>query len=502
MHQPNETGDRPSQLDPLELHGLPAAPIRRLMLPFSRFFEIEAASGIVLLLCTVAALLIANSEYGEAFAHFWHHHIGFVIDGRNFGYLSVHHWITDGLMTIFFFVMGLEIKRELVAGELRDPKKAALPVLGAVGGMIAPAVIFLALQWGQEAQGGWGIPVATDIAFVVALIALFGTRAPLGLKVFVLSLAIADDIGAVVVIALFYTSEISFAALGLAAIGFGVVFALNRLGVRRVPVYVLVGVGIWLCFLYSGNPSMPGSGVHPTVAGVLLGLLTPASAWIGDRAFFDIIAEVGNRLRSGKHISKKKRHESLGMIAMAAHETASPLERLEIILHPWVAFVIIPLFALANVGVKIDASAVGSPVVYAVALGLFLGKPAGIVLACWVAVKVGVAKLPTGVNWAAMTGAGCLCGIGFTMSLLIANLSLHGLPPSVLEGAKIGVLSGSLLSAIVGCGLLLKFLPRSSEAHEIAEVEAIEEEFDAHANAISDAQAQAGERTSRKVGAI
>lgn len=445
------------------------------MLPFTRFFEIEAASGIVLLLCTIAALLVANSEYGEAFAHFWHHELGFTMDGRNLIYLSVHHWITDGLMTIFFFVMGLEIKRELVAGELRDPKKAALPVLGAIGGMIVPAGLYLFVNmiWGSaEAQSGWGIPVATDIAFVVALIALFGTRAPLGLKVFILSLAIADDIGAVLVIAIFYTNEISFQALGLAAVGFAIVFALNRLGVRRVALYVLVGAGIWLCFLFSGDPSIPGSGVHPTVVGVLLGLLTPASAWIGDRAFFSIVGDIINRLRSGTYTSKK-RHESLGMIALAAHETNSPLERLEIVLHPWVAFVIIPLFALANVGVKVDATAVGSPVVYAVALGLFIGKPLGIVVACYLAVKSGIARLPTGVNWAAMTGAGCLCGIGFTMSLLIAGLSLS---ENFIEAGKIGVLAGSLLSAIVGCVLLILYLPKRLVAESIDEVEAMEED--------------------------
>jgi Na+:H+ antiporter, NhaA family len=442
---------------------LPEAPVRRWMLPFTRFFEIEAASGIVLLLCTVAALLIANSEWAEEYAHFWHRELGFVVGEWHIAH-SVGHWITDGLMTIFFFVMGLEIKRELVAGELRDPKKAALPVLGAVGGMIAPALIYLALQSGGEARAGWGIPVATDIAFVVALISVFGMRAPLGLKVFVLSLAIADDIGAVLVIALFYTSQISFGALGLAAIGFGVVYTLNRIGVRRVPVYVMVGAGIWACFF--------ASGVHPTVAGVLLGLLTPTSAWIGDRAFFDVVGGIVNRLRNGEITSKKARHESLGMIAMAAHETTSPLERLEFILHPWVAFAIIPLFALANVGVAVDASAAGSPVMYAVALGLFVGKPLGIVLACYIAVKLGVAKMPSGVNWPVMVGAGCLCGIGFTMSLLIAGLSL---PEAHLEAGKIGVLSGSLLSAIVGCALLLVFLPKRAAVADLAEAELVEE---------------------------
>ncbi len=446
--------------------GLPEAPIRRLMLPFTRFFEIEAASGIVLLLCTIAALLIANSDHAAEYAHFWHETMGVKIGEWAFSQ-SIHHWITDGLMTIFFFVMGLEIKRELVAGELRDPKNAALPVIGAIGGMIAPAVIYMLLNkaWGSAAANdGWGITVATDIAFVVALIALYGARAPLGLKVFILSLAIADDIGAVVVIAIFYTSDINFLMLGFAALGFGVIYGLNRMGVRRVAVYVLVGVAIWYCMFRSG--------VHATVAGVLLGLLTPASAWIGDRAFFDVVGDVIARLRGGRIESQKERHESLELISVAAQEAVSPLERLEHTLHPWVAFVIIPLFALANVGVTIDASAVQSPIVYAVALGLFLGKPLGIVTACFIAVKLRLAKLPTGVNWPVMLGAGWLCGIGFTMSLLIAELSLTGAAesegPPLLEGAKIGVLSGSLASAIFGATLLLLFLPKRSEAESLA----------------------------------
>lgn len=424
------------------------------MQPFARFFQIEAAGGFVLLACTVIALIAANSPWAESYAHFWHMEVSLHIGSWELPTHTLHHWITDGLMTIFFFVMGLEIKRELVAGELRDPKKAALPALAALGGMIAPALIFLLLEADGPGRSGWGVPIATDIAFVVALIAMLGSRVPAGLKIFVLSLAIADDIGAVLVIALFYTSEISLAAIGLAALGFGIVFFLNRIGVRRVPAYVIVGAGIWLCFLESG--------VHATVAGVMLGLLTPASAWIGNDAFLDIAGNALKRLRgdgqpapSHNNNSARQRQRAVGQLATTAYESISPLERLEFALHPWVAFVIVPLFALANVGVAIDASAITNPVMFAVAIGLFLGKPIGIVAFSYLGVRLGLAKLPVGVNWPIMVGAGCLAGIGFTMSLLIAGLSLDGV---LLEAGKIGVLVGSLLSAVVGSALLLFFI--------------------------------------------
>jgi Na+:H+ antiporter, NhaA family len=436
---------------------LPSPLVERWMQPFTRFFRIEAASGAVLVVCTFIALMAANSQWADLYHDFWHTEIAFAIGAFELSH-SLGHWITDGLMTIFFFVVGLEIKREIVAGELREPRKAALPAIAAVGGMIFPAGIFLAVQWGQPGAAGWGVPIATDIAFVVALIAVLGTRVPPGLKIMILSLAIADDIGAVIVIAFFYTEEISLFALGMGMIGFVITFALNRIGVRRVPVYVFVGVCIWFAFLQSG--------VHPVVAGVMLGLLTPSSAWIGDRAFLEVATEAIQRLRTGEIISRRQRQESLGQLSTTAYESISPLERLQHGLHPWVAFVIIPLFALANVGVTLDPSVLrldwddpNSSLMIAVAAGLALGKPIGIVLFSYLAVRVGLARLPLGVNWRIMVGCGCIAGIGFTMSLLIASLSLSG---SMLEAAKIGTLAGSCVSAVFGFLILWLSLRRES----------------------------------------
>ena len=431
---------------------MPKAPVERWVRPFVRFLEIESASGVVLLLCTAAALVLANSPWAGAFAAFWKTHLRVGVGPWELDE-SLLHWVNDGLMTIFFFVVGLEIKREIVAGELRDPKKAALPVMAALGGMVAPATIYALLQGGGPAAAGWGIPMATDIAFVVGFLALLGPRVPLGLKILLLSLAIADDIGAVLVIAVFYSTDISFAALGLAAVGFGVTSLFNRAGVRRVPVYVVIGAGIWLAFLKSG--------VHPTVAGVLLGLLTPASAWVGDRTLVSLLGDALNRLRGERDGEVEHvRRPVLSHLETAAREAVSPLERLETALHPWVAFAIMPVFALANAGVAVEPAALGHPVALAVAAGLLLGKPLGIVLFSALAVRAGIARLPTGVTWSVMLGAGCLAGIGFTMSLFVAGLALEG---DLLDAGKIGTLTGSAASAILGLLLLVVFLPRRQE---------------------------------------
>jgi Na+:H+ antiporter, NhaA family len=357
-------------------------------------------------------------------------------------------------MTIFFFVVGLEIKRELVAGELRDPRKAALPVAAALGGMLVPAGIYMALmanQFGAPPFRGWGVPMATDIAFVVGIMAVLGNRVPIGLKIMLLSLAIADDIGAVVVIAIFYSSGLSWAMLGLAALGFAAVYALNRLGVRAVPVYLFVGALIWLAVYKSG--------VHPTVAGVALGLLTPASAWIGDKTLVDVLTEAAERAPG----PGAERREVLETVVFTAREGIPPLERLEVALHPWVGFVIMPLFALANAGVSIDTSAVGNSVSVAVALGLLVGKPIGVLLFSALAIRLGIAALPQGVTWPVLLGGGCLAGIGFTMSLFVAGLAFaeHA---QLLADAKIGILLGSLFSAVIGVVVLLLTLKKAEES--------------------------------------
>jgi Na+:H+ antiporter, NhaA family len=413
-------------------------PLGRWLQPVVRFLRVEAASGVVLLACAVAALVLANSPWSAAYAGLWQTPAGVTAGG--FGlHKPLLLWVNDGLMTLFFFVVGLEIKRELVCGELSEPRKALLPVVAALGGMVAPAGVYLLFRWGTPEAVGWGVPMATDIAFVVGFLALLGPRVPHGLKVLLLSLAIADDIGATLVIALAYSADLSLPALAAGAGGFGLVLFFRRVGVRRVPAYAVLGAIIWVAFLKSG--------VHPTVAGVALGLLTPARPWVGDRVPFDVVTDLFKRPRghSGEEGPGRR------------GELVSPAERLEGELHPWVAFGVMPLFALANAGVAVEPAALGSSVALAVAAGLVLGKPLGIVLFSWASVKAGLTRLPAEIDIKVLVGAGCLAGIGFTMSLFIAGLAFRG---PELDEAKIGILGGSAVSAVLGCLLLLWLLPR------------------------------------------
>ena len=394
----------------------PAEPISRFM---ARFLHVETASGIVLLLFALAAVVLANSPASERFLSFWQTPVGF-----SFGSFEMHHslkhWINDGLMVIFFFVIGLEVKREMVLGELRELRTASLPMIAALGGMLAPAALYLSVQWGQPGQRGWGIPVATDIAFVVGCLAALGRRVPHSLRILLLSLAIADDIGAILVIAMGYSHSLHWWALGCGVLGIGAVILLARIGVRSITVYALLGVGVWLGFHESG--------VHATIAGVILGLLTPAQPSIGK-----------------------------GLLA----ETLSPLERLETALHPWVSFGILPLFAFANAGVPVRAGAFANPVAIAVILGLMLGKPIGITLFSWLAVRTGLSRRPADISWGVLAAGGVLAGIGFTMSLFITGLALE---EPLQDAAKVGILSASILCAAIGTALLLRLLPRPSQS--------------------------------------
>ena len=422
---------------------LPKAPVRKLTRPLARFLKIESAGGLVLITCTIVALVLANSSAADAFHRFWHAPLLLQIGTFTLGGELGHFFVNDVLMTIFFFVVGLEIKREMVAGELREWQKAALPVVAALGGMVVPAGIYMALRWGEPDFRGWGVPMATDIAFVVGVMALLGKRVPFGLKIMLLSLAIADDIGAVLVIAVFYSGGLDFWAVGLAAGGFAAVVALRNLGVRSQLAYVTIGLVTWT--------AMYKSGVHPTVAGVLIGLLTPSEAWVSREALRLALADVAARL--GEEKAGEVSAEELQVLAFASRESVSPLERMEHLLHPWVSFVIMPLFALANAGVHLEPRLLGEPIAVAVALALFLGKPIGVVLFSWLAVRAKVAQLPTGVNWGMLAGGGCLAGIGFTMSLFVANLAFES--EEHLMDAKIGILSGSVCSAIVGATVLI-----------------------------------------------
>jgi NhaA family Na+:H+ antiporter len=416
------------------------SPVDRWLRPLRQFLQIQSASGIILLACAVIALILANSPWSAGFAEFWHTPVTLTIGGFEL-HESLLHFINDGLMPLFFFVVGLEIKREIVAGELSDRRKAMLPVVAALGGMVVPASLYLMLQFGKPTVAGWGIPMATDIAFLVGFLALLGSRVPPGLKILLLSLAIADDIGAALVIAVAYTANLSLPILAAGCAGFVLVLFLRKIGVRQIWVYVVLGIAICLAFLKSG--------VHPTVAGVGLGLLTPSRPWLGDRVPLDVLTDMFKRLGGhGKGGTDHDRSEAL-----------SPLERLEHALHPWVAFIIMPLFALANAGVDLKLAALGTPVAVAVAIGLVVGKPAGIMLFSWISVRTRLTRLPEEINWRILLGGGCLAGIGFTMSLFIAGLALQGVQ---LDEAKTGILFGSTVSGVLGFALLLYFLPRKS----------------------------------------
>ncbi|MCA9530165.1 MAG: Na+/H+ antiporter NhaA [Myxococcales bacterium] len=424
--------------------GLPRRPVHRLAEPLLRFMRIESASGIVLIAATVGALVAANSDVADAFQSFWNQTVSVGVSGFELSY-PLWYWINDALMTIFFFVVGLEIKRELAVGELSEPRKVVLPVVAAAGGAVVPVLLFLGLQHGEPGAKAWAVPMATDIAFVVGALALLGPRIPHGLKVLMLTLAIVDDIMAVVVIAVFFTGSIHLVWSAGAIAGLLLTAGLRRLGVRRVSVYAVVGAFVWLCALKSG--------VHPTVAGVALGLITPASALFDRPTVLSLLARGSDALAAPRSPEAQRAEQAvLGELSFATAEAISPLARLETILHPWVAFVIMPVFALANAGVRIDSSAFSDPLALAIGVGLVVGKPLGITGASWLSVRVGIASLPTGVNWKVLFGGACLCGIGFTMALFIAALALDG---PMLTAAKSGILFGSVASGVVGVVALM-----------------------------------------------
>jgi NhaA family Na+:H+ antiporter len=426
-------------------------PIDSVIDPLKRFLHIESAGGIVLLAAAAAALVLANSRLADPFLSLWQTHAGVSIGNFSLD-LSLQHWINDGLMTVFFFVVGLEVKREIVLGELRDIRNAALPVAAALGGMVVPAAFYLLLQHEMPAASGWGIPMATDIAFVVGVLALLKDRIPKGLRIMLLSLAIADDIGAILVIAVGYTQNIQGLPLLLALGGIGAVLALFRLGIRNMAVYAFCMLFVWL--------TLHESGIHATLAGVVFGLLTPTRSWVGEGRLGTTARRTLCFLKGEGWPRPQERYEALREMELAARRSIPPQQRFENQLHPWSGFVIMPLFALANAGVAVSPEGFSHPVAAAVVCGLFLGKPVGIAAASWLAVRSGVARLPEGVGWGPVVGAGFLAGIGFTMALFIAGLALA---EPLLDAAKIGVLAASLLSAVAGTVLLVFFLPYPSQ---------------------------------------
>ena len=429
----------------------PPTPIERILSPLSRFIRLESAGGLVLIACTLMALAWANSPWGEAYHHLWEQEVGFRA-GPWALEKSLHHWINDGLMAVFFFLVGLEIKRELLAGSLSTPRAAALPAAAALGGMLVPAALYALLNAGGEGARGWGIPMATDIAFALGVLALMGPRVPLALKVFLTALAIVDDIGAVLVIALFYTERIAWSALALGLVLLAAAVAFNRLGVRRPAPYLAVGAAVWLCFLTSG--------VHATVAGVLMALTIPARTRIDAGALLEHgrgalgrFAAAGGEGRS--ILSNPGQQAALEELEQASEAAQAPLQRIEHGLVNVVAFFIIPVFALANAGVPLSGgvgAALTSPVALGIILGLVVGKPLGITLFSWAAVKAGVAELPAGVGWKQIHAVSWLAGIGFTMSLFISALAFPAGPLG--DVARMGIFAASAVAALVGWVLL------------------------------------------------
>jgi len=421
---------------------LPTELLDRLTKPFTRFLAIEAAAGGILLIFTVAALVLSNSPWAHSFLNVWETQIGFQVGAWEFG-RTLRDWINDGLMTLFFFLVSLELKRELVLGELRSPRMAALSISAALGGMLVPAALYLMIQAGQPAQHGWGTVMATDTAFVIGCLGLLGSRIPQTLRVFMLSLAIIDDIGAILVVAIGYSSHIAWPALALAALGVAVVRAMAALGFRGFPIYFLIGGFIWV--------AVDASGIHATVTGVILGLMTPARRWVSDDRLYAILKQVIAHPASDEGSGDTRDRNTLQVAEVAARETLSPVERLEIALHPWVGFVIMPLFAFANAGVPLSMDNLDGPVTLAVLAGFAVGKPAGVLSFSWLAVRSGIAIRPPELSWGSLAGGGLLAGIGFTMALFIANLAFS---ESLIGSAKLGILLASVVSAVAGLALL------------------------------------------------
>ena len=416
--------------------GLPHEFADRITKPFARFLKVEAAAGGVLLVATIAALIVANTAWSARFLAFWDLQIGLQLGPLDFT-RSTGHWINDGLMTFFFFVVSLEMKREFALGELRNLRTAALPFAAALGGMIVPASIYIAILAGEAGTHGWGTVMATDTAFVIGGLALFGSRVPHSLRLFLIALAIFDDIGAILVVAVAYGGALNFIAIGLALLVLGLIAMAARLGIRSMPIYFLLGSVMWLC--------LDSSGIHATIAGVILGLMTPTHIWVGVprlRAILGNVLEPRDHEWSGDTSDRRDLVEA----GRAINESLSPLERLEMMLHPWVGFAIMPLFALANAGVAFSASDI-QPVSVAIFVALVFGKPIGVLLFSWLALRSGLATLGAGLNWSFLTAGAFLTGIGFTMSFFIANLAY---PPTLLAAAKLGILFASLASAIVG----------------------------------------------------
>ncbi len=411
--------------------------------PLERFLRIEAASGILLLVSAAIALVWANSPWGEGYERLWHTPVGFHVGTLAFE--RPLEWIVnDGLMVIFFFVVGLEIRREVHHGELSEWRRAALPAAAALGGMLAPAALYLLVAGAPATRSGWGVPMATDIAFAVGILTLLGKRVPAALRVLLLALAVIDDLGAILVIAIFYSSGLNASGLIVAALGLGAIFAMQRLGVRAKVAYVPPAVVAWAGIYVAG--------IHPTIAGVIVGVITPVRAWLGPDGFVEGVRKELDPLADGAagSLSSHDLAGTLRHVDLARREAMSPAESLIESLHPWVAFGVMPIFALANAGVRVSVGSLDPEswrVVAGVTLGLVVGKPLGVLLASWLTLRLRLGTLPAGMTLRHLVVLGTVAGVGFTMALFIAPLAFVDL--HLLAAAKLGVLAASAAAAVL-----------------------------------------------------
>lgn len=431
-------------------------PIERLVSPIQKFIQQEKSGGLVLGLSVIIALILANSPWSEMYHHFFEHKLGFQFDGKTYLENSIHHWINDGLMAVFFFVVGLELKREIVAGELSNPRKAMLPIVAAIGGMIVPALIYISMNASGEVHSGWGIPMATDIAFALGVLYLLGDKIPLSLKIFLTALAIVDDLGAVLVIAFFYTSEISTVSL-MTGIGFLVLMYVgNKMGIRSILFYAILGIGgVWTAFLLSG--------IHATIAAVLAAFMIPANVKLKENSYTNNIQNYLNKFKGIDPNNKistltNEQLHILDEVKKDTNKAIPPLQQLEHALHPIVTFVIIPIFALANAGVSVldvdFKSLFDTNVMLGVGLGLLVGKVVGVVGFTWICAKLKIAPFPTGMNMKNLFGLGLLASIGFTMSLFVTQLAFTH--EEYITQAKIGIFTASIIGGILGYLVLKK----------------------------------------------
>lgn len=431
------------------------SPIEKAIKPIQRFIQQEKSGGIVLGISVLLALVLANSPWAEGYVHFFEHRIGFRFNDAPVLEYNLHHWINDGLMSVFFFVVGLELKREIVAGELSNPRNALLPIAAALGGMIVPALIYIALNPGAEVSSGWGIPMATDIAFALGVLYLLGDRIPLSLKIFLTALAIVDDLGAVLVIAFFYTSDISFMHLILGLLCLLIMLIGNKMGIRSVLFYAILGIlGVWTAFLLSG--------VHATIAAVLAAFTIPTSIKVKEEVYTSRVKQYLDQFTEADRNDEKpvltgEQLHTLDHIRKETDDATPPMQKLEHALHPFVTFIVIPIFALANAGVSLDMDAstlFNTNVSLGVGLGLLIGKVVGVVGFTLLCIKLKIAPFPEGMHFRNLLGLGFLAAIGFTMSLFVTSLAFTD--EVYMTQAKVGIFAASIIGGITGYLMLRK----------------------------------------------